>query len=135
MSEPDFTIGISTGGVFTPGFITRRASTSVELDDGQSFAIAGLLSERMREFVEKVPLLGEIPVLGALFRSQEFQRDETELVIIVTPHLAKPLDPGTRPLPTDHYRAPDDVDFFMLGRDESRHPHRHETTETTAQDS
>jgi len=114
VSEPDFTIGTSTGGVFTPGFITRRASTSVELADGQSFAIAGLLSERVREIVERVPLLGDLPVLGALFRSQDFQRDETELVLIVTPRLVKPLT-GELELPTDSFVEPEAWEFFLLG--------------------
>jgi pilus assembly protein CpaC len=114
VSEPDFTIGVSTGGVFTPGFLTRRASTSVELADGQSFAIAGLLSERVRQTLEKVPLLGEIPVLGALFRSQAFQREETELVLIVTPRLVTPLT-GELELPTDSFVEPDAWEFFLLG--------------------
>jgi pilus assembly protein CpaC len=114
VSEPDFTIGTSTGGVFTPGFITRRASTSVELADGQSFAIAGLLSERVRQIVERVPVLGDIPILGALFRSQDFQRDETELVLIVTPRLVTPLT-GELELPTDSFVEPEGWEFFLLG--------------------
>jgi len=126
VSEPDDTLGINVNGVFVPGFTTRRATTAVELGDGQSFAIAGLLQDKVKSVVERVPGLGDVPVLGALFRSQQFQRDETELVIIVTPHLVKPLDPGRRPLPTDHYQNPDDVDFFLLGRGESRKRHSHE---------
>jgi pilus assembly protein CpaC len=114
VSEPSASIGVAAGGVFTPGFITRRASTSVELADGQSFAIAGLLSESVRTMVEKVPLLGDIPILGALFRSQDFQRDETELVLIVTPHLVKPLT-GEMPLPTDSFVEPRAWEFFILG--------------------
>jgi pilus assembly protein CpaC len=114
VSEPSIALGTAAGGVFTPGFVTRRASTSVELADGQSFAIAGLLSENVSEFVEKVPLLGDIPVLGHLFRSQDFQRDETELVLIVTPHLVKPLT-GELPLPTDSFVEPNAWEFFLLG--------------------
>lgn len=126
VSEPDDSLGINVNGVFVPGFTTRRATTAVELGDGQSFAIAGLLQDKVKSVVERVPGLGDVPVLGALFRSQQFQRDETELVIIVTPHLVKPLDPGPRPLPTDHYQSPDDVDFYLLGRGESRKRHSHE---------
>ena len=126
VSEPDDSLGINVNGIFVPGFTTRRATTAIELGDGQSFAIAGLLQDKVKSVVEKVPGLGDVPVLGALFRSQEFQRDETELVIIVTPRLVKPLGPGPRPLPTDHYAAPDDVDFFALGRSEKRGKHDHD---------
>jgi pilus assembly protein CpaC len=119
VSEPSLALGAAVGGIFTPGFVTRRASTSVELADGQSFAIAGLLSENVNEVVEKVPLLGDIPVLGLLFRSQQFQRDETELVLIVTPHLVKPLT-GELPLPTDSFVEPNAWEFFFLGAMEGR---------------
>ena len=115
VSEPDFELGIAIQGVFTPGFVTRRASTAVELRDGQSFAIAGLLQDNVKENVEKFPMLGDIPVLGALFRSSEFLREETELVLIITPHLVKPLPPGPQPLPTDSFVEPNDFEFFLLG--------------------
>jgi pilus assembly protein CpaC len=114
VSEPSVALGVATGSVFSMGFITRRASTSVELADGQSFAIAGLLSESVSEMVKKVPLLADIPVLGHLFRSQDFQRRETELVMIVTPHLVKPLT-GELPLPTDSFVEPNAWEFFLLG--------------------
>ena len=78
-------------GYVVPGLTTRKASTRVELKDGQSFAIAGLLDNRVRETIHKFPLLGDIPILGALFRSSSFQKNETELVIVVTPHLVKPF--------------------------------------------
>jgi pilus assembly protein CpaC len=120
VSEPDFTLGTRVGGFATPGFVTRRASTSVELGDGQSFAIAGLLRDNTKEFVEKYPLLGDIPVLGVLFRSVSYQRQETELVIIVTPRLVKPLPEGRPPLPTDHFVDPSGFEFFMLGALESQ---------------
>jgi pilus assembly protein CpaC len=97
----------------------------VELGDGQSFALAGLLEDKMKSTIEKVPGLGDLPILGQLFTSQQFQRNETELVIIVTPHLVKPLDPGPRPLPTDHYQEPSDLDFYLLGKQEARKRHRH----------
>jgi pilus assembly protein CpaC len=120
VSEPDFTLGTQVAGITTPGFVTRRASTGVELGDGQSFAIAGLLSDRTREFVEKYPLLGDIPILGALFRSVDYQRQETELVIVVTPRLVRPLPEGPPPLPTDHFVDPSGFEFFLLGALESQ---------------
>lgn len=120
VSEPDFTLGTEVAGFATPGFVTRRASTSVELGDGQSFAIAGLLRDFTTEMVEKYPLLGDIPVLGALFRSVQYQRQETELVILVTPRLVQPLPEGPPPLPTDHFVDPSDFEFFLLGALESQ---------------
>jgi pilus assembly protein CpaC len=120
VSEPDFTLATISGGALIPGFITRRASTSVELGDGQTFAIAGLLSDRVNSSVEKYPLLGEVPVLGALFRSVQYQRNETELVLLVTPRIVRPLPPGPTPLPTDSYVAPDDFELYLLGALESQ---------------
>jgi len=120
VSQPDFTIATISGGALIPGFITRKASTSVELADGQSFAIAGLLSDQVNSAVEKYPLLGDIPVLGVLFRSVQFQRNETELVMIVTPRVVKPLPAGQLHLPTDAYVAPNDFELYMLGALESQ---------------
>jgi pilus assembly protein CpaC len=120
VSELDFTTAIRFEGFVVPGLTTRRASTSVELADGQSFAIAGLLKESLREDIAKYPLLGEIPILGALFRSQAFQKQETELIIIVTPHLVKPLDLAKQTMPTDYYIEPSDVEFYLLGLTEGR---------------
>jgi pilus assembly protein CpaC len=120
VSEPDFTLGTEVAGFATPGFVTRRASTSVELGDGQSFAIAGLLRDFTTEMISKYPVLGDIPVLGALFRSIEYQRQETELVIIVTPRLVRPLSEGPPPLPTDNFVDPNDFEFFLLGALESQ---------------
>ena len=90
-------------------------STTVELGDGQSFAIAGLLRDNVREVVSKFPILGDIPVLGVLFRSTSFQKNETELIIIVTPHLVKPLNMAKQTLPTDQYIEPNDFEFYLLG--------------------
>ena len=115
-SEPDFAIGTTVGGVLVPGFTTRRASTAVELADGQSFAIAGLLRDDVSEVVEQYPFFGDIPVLGSLFRSSQFRSEETELVMIVTPHLVKPLGPGPHPLPIDHFIEPSAFEFYLLGR-------------------
>ncbi len=116
VSDVDFTLGTEVGGTVVPGFVTRRASTAVELKDGQSFAIAGLLSDTVRQLSGRYPLLGDIPVLGNLFRSSLFQKNQTELVIIVTPHLVKPLGPGPHPLPTDSFIEPNALEFYLLGR-------------------
>ncbi len=116
VSELDFTTGISFSGFVIPSITTRRVSTTVELADGQSFAIAGLLKDEVREDIQKFPLLGDIPILGALFRSSSFQKNETELVIIVTPHLVKPLDMTKQTLPTDQLIEPDDFEYYLLGR-------------------
>ncbi len=120
VSELDFSISVTLAGFAVPGLTTRRASTTIELADGQSFAIAGLLRETVRESIRKFPLLGDIPILGALFRSSEFQKNESELVIIVTPHLMKPLDMAKQTLPTDRFIEPDDAEFFLLGIMEGR---------------
>jgi pilus assembly protein CpaC len=115
VSEPDFTLGSVIAGFLVPAFRTRRASTGVDLRDGESFAIAGLLSEDIVESVEKFPVLGDVPVLGALFRSSQFQREETELVLVVTPRLVEPLSSEPR-LPTDHFEPPSAAEFYLLGR-------------------
>jgi pilus assembly protein CpaC len=118
VSELDFSTAFQSGGVAVPGITTRRASTTIELGDGQSFAIAGLLNDNTREVIQKFPILGDIPIIGALFRSSSFQKNETELVIIVTPHLVKPLDMAKQTLPTDQFVEPNDFDFFLMGRTE-----------------
>jgi len=115
VSDLDFSNAISIGGFVIPAIATRRLSTTIELADGQTFAIAGLLKDDVREVVSKYPLVGEIPVLGALFRSTSFQRKETELIVIVTPHLVKPLDMAKQNLPTDQFIEPDDFEFYLLG--------------------
>ena len=120
VSELDFTRAVSLQGFIIPSVNTRRVSTVIELGDGQSFAVAGLLKDDVREVVRKFPVLGDIPVLGALFRSTSFQKNETELVIIVTPHLVKPLDMTKQTLPTDAYIEPDDFEFYLLGSLEGR---------------
>jgi pilus assembly protein CpaC len=115
VSEPDYTMGSVIAGFLVPAFRTRRAATGVDLRDGESFAIAGLLSDDIVESVEKLPVLGDVPVLGALFRSSQFQHEETELVLVVTPHLVEPL-PGRPGLPTDHFTPPSAAEFYLLGR-------------------
>ena len=96
---------VKLGDFTIPALTTRRAETTVELGSGQSFMIAGLLQNRNRNSIEKAPFLGDLPILGALFRSTSYQRDETELVIIVTPYLVKPSSRQLA-LPSDGYRAP-----------------------------
>lgn len=120
VSQADFSFGTEVEGTVVPGFNTRRASTTVELGDGESFAIAGLLNENVTSINGEYPWLGKVPILGALFRSTKFQKNETELVIIVTPRLVKPLGPGPHPLPTDHYVEPAAWEFYLLGALEGR---------------
>jgi pilus assembly protein CpaC len=115
VSELDYTVAANISGAVVPGLSTRSASTNVELGDGQSFAIAGLLKENASESIEKFPVLGDLPVLGALFKSQSFQNQQTELVIMVTPHLVKPIDADQQSLPTDYYIGPDDAEFYLWG--------------------
>jgi pilus assembly protein CpaC len=115
VSDIDLSTAIQLSGFVIPGLRTRRASTTIELGDGQSFAIAGLLRESVRTIISKFPLLGSIPILGVLFQSKLFQKEESELIIIVTPHLVKPLDLENQPLPTDFYVEPNDLEFYMFG--------------------
>jgi pilus assembly protein CpaC len=103
-----------------PCLASRGASGTVELGDGQTMGLAGLINDSLREVVTKFPGLGSLPVLGALFRSQEYRKGETELVILVTPRLAKPLPPGGVPLPTDNFVEPSDAEFYLLGRTEGK---------------
>ncbi|HEY2773651.1 MAG TPA: type II and III secretion system protein family protein [Candidatus Binatia bacterium] len=117
VSELDFANAIVLNGFIVPSITTRRASTVVELRDGQSFAIAGLIRESLREKLSKYPMLGDVPILGTLFRSSEFQRQETELIILVTPHLVKPISSGEdTTLPTDDFVEPNDLDFYGFGK-------------------
>jgi pilus assembly protein CpaC len=115
VSDLDFTNTVTISGFVVPGLTTRRVSTTIELADGQSFAIAGLLRDDVREIVSGYPILGDIPILGALFRSTSYRRNETELIVIATPHLVKPLDMAKQTLPTDQFIEPDDFEFYLLG--------------------
>src|SRR5205814_9983845 len=98
---------------------TRRAKTTIELRDGQSFAVAGLLRSDYTDQIRGIPFLADIPVLGTLFRSPQYQRSETELVIIVTPKLVQPAPEGTPVAPTDSFVPPSDTQFFIMGRTEN----------------
>jgi len=103
-----------------PGLRTRTASTTVEMRDGESFAIAGLLQDDFRDSIGQVPWLGEIPVLGALFRSANYQREQSELVIIITAHLVSPTRGEALALPTDRIRIPTENELFLLGQTSGR---------------
>ena len=112
------TIAVSSG-VAVPALVVRRASTTVELRDGQSFVIGGLLQTDNKNAIDQLPWLGSIPVLGALFSSKSYQKNETDLAIIVTPHLVRPARPGDEiKAPTDDTLPPNDVDFFLMGKTE-----------------
>jgi pilus assembly protein CpaC len=115
VSELDFQNALRTQGFVVPAITTRRATTTIELADGQSFAIGGLMRDNVKETINKYPGLGDIPILGALFRSTSFQKNETELLIIVTAHLVKPLDLNGQSLPTDYYEEPNDFEFYLMG--------------------
>jgi pilus assembly protein CpaC len=117
----------TTSTFLVPSLAKRSASATVELRDGQTMAIAGLINEDLREVVNKFPGLGSIPILGNLFRSQEFVKGETELVIIVTPRLARPIRPDQIRLPTDSFIEPTDKEFYLMGRLEGK---RNDTSST-----
>jgi pilus assembly protein CpaC len=117
VSSIDPTSSVTVGGLTIPGLQTRRAKTTVELRDGQSFALAGLLRNDFRDTVRQLPVLGSLPIIGALFRSSGFQKQETELVIIVTPRLVKPIQNiADVRLPTDRVGNPHELDLFLMGR-------------------
>jgi pilus assembly protein CpaC len=126
VSDIDPSAGISTGGLFIPGLVSRQSETTIRLGDGQSFAIAGLMADKLRTTVGKVPVLGSIPILGALFSSSQYQRQETELLVVVTARLVRPIAPHqTPPLPTDYDgAAPSGVGFFLLGYEGGGPPDR-----------
>ncbi len=117
VSEPDFSVQFN--GV--PGLRSRSASTTIELASGSTIAIAGLLSEQIRAQVQRIPALGDVPVLGALFSSTSYQRSTTELVVLVTPELVSAMHPDQVPsVPGEFMTEPDDMELFGLGRLEGR---------------
>ncbi len=120
VSSIDTANGIDVGAIRIDGFKRREASTTVELRDGESFAIAGLLQDDFQDLNGQLPWIGDIPVLGALFRSAEFAREQSELVIIVTPHLVTPTRGEALALPTDLVRLPTERDLFLFGRTTGR---------------
>jgi pilus assembly protein CpaC len=119
VSQIDTTNSVTFSGFTIPGIATRRARTTVELRDGQSFAIAGLLSSDFNDTVRGIPEVMDVPILGALLRSSSYQRNETELVIIITPKLVQPAAAATLMAPTDSFVPPSDTQFFLMGRTEN----------------
>ena len=121
VSELDFANAVTISGTTIPALTRRDARTTVELRDGQSFAIAGLLQTRNRQDVSQLPWIGSVPVLGTLFSSKSYQQQETDLVIIVTPRLVAPAAPGQKlASPLDSRLPANDVDFFLNGQMEVR---------------
>ena len=116
VSSIDTTTSVTTNGISVNAFKKRETSTTVEMRDGESFAIAGLLQDDFRDLNGQVPWLGDIPILGALFRSADYQRNQSELVIIVTPHLVTPIRGDTFALPTDRIRIPTEKELFLFGK-------------------
>jgi pilus assembly protein CpaC len=116
VSSIDPSASVVINGLRVPGLQTRRAKTVVELRDGESFAMAGLLRRDFSDTIRQVPVLGNLPIIGALFRSTGFNREETELVIIVTPRLVAPVRAGQLKVPTDRVKPPEEADLFFLGR-------------------
>jgi pilus assembly protein CpaC len=116
VSSIDPSSGFTANGFTVNAFKRRETSTTVEMRDGESFAIAGLLSDDFTDLNGQVPWLGDVPVLGALFRSVEYSRNQTELVIVVTPHLVTPTRGLALALPTDRVQPPTEKDLFLFGR-------------------
>lgn len=136
VSSLDPSNGVQTNGFSIAALKKRETSTTVEMRDGESFAIAGLLQDDFTDLNGQVPWLGDIPVLGALFRSAEYSRKQSELVIIVTPHLVTPTRGEALALPTDRVRPPTESDLFLFGRvtGDSRRPRKGAAAEVAKQD-
>ncbi len=119
VSQLDTSHPVQIAGISVPPLIVRRASTTLELRDGQSFLLGGLLQTIGQNDAQQLPWLGDVPVLGALFRSASYQKNETDLAIIVTPHIVRPARPGDDlRTPLDDSQAPNDADFFLMGKNE-----------------
>lgn len=115
VSSIDPTTTVTVAGISIPGIKVRRAHTTVELRDGESFTIAGLLANDYQNNISAYPWIGDLPVLGALFKSTSYQQDETELVMVVTPHLVVPRRASTA-TPADQFVPPSDYELFLLGQ-------------------
>jgi pilus assembly protein CpaC len=122
VSSIDPTASIVINNLRIPGIQTRRAKTTVELRDGESFAMAGLIRKDFQDTVRQFPILGSIPIIGSLFRSTNFQKEDTELLIIVTPRLVRPVRAGSLKVPTDRAGPPPEADQFFLGRTDAGVP-------------
>lgn len=126
--DPSHTISLPSGtnGTYViPALTKRNAASAMELDDGQTLGIAGLINDTMRETISKFPGLGDIPILGQLFTSQSYLKNETELMIFVTPKLVKPVDANKIRLPTDAITDPSDLEFYIQGKTEGDGPPPH----------
>ncbi len=115
VSELDPANAVNFNGNIINAFKTRKAATTVEMRDGQSMSIAGLLTDDFTDLNSQVPWLGDVPILGALFRSSEYRREQSELVVIITPHLVTPVDGDSLTLPTDRIKIPNEKELFLLG--------------------
>jgi pilus assembly protein CpaC len=122
VSSIDPSASIVINNLTIPGIQTRRAKTVLELRDGESFALAGLIRKDFQDTVRQVPLLGSLPIIGALFRSTGFQHEQTELVIIVTPRLVRPVPAGALKAPTDRVGPPNEADLLLNGRTDTGVP-------------
>jgi pilus assembly protein CpaC len=134
VSDIDASRTVTVGGFSVPGLISRQSETTVRLSDGQSFAIAGLLNDQVRSQINKIPILGDIPILGALFRSVSYQRTESELIVVITARLTKPVAPHELPpLPTDEeLNDPNDFELFLLGAEGTGRPPKDESDKSHA---
>ena len=119
VSSIDPTITVNLGSIIVPGLKVRRGHTTVELRDGESFTIAGLLQNDYQSNIRQFPFAGDLPIIGPLMRSNGFKRDETELVVVITPHLVTARR-GPMATPVDHFTPPSDYELFMLGQMQSR---------------
>jgi len=115
VSSIDPSVSVVTENITVPGLKVRRTNTTAELLDGQSFAIAGLIQDDLETSVRQIPGLGSVPIIGALARSQDFQRRQTELVVIITARLVKPVSGDRLAAPTDHFLPPREFDLFLFG--------------------
>ncbi len=134
VSSIDTTVTVESDGITLNAFKRREAETTVEMRDGESFAIAGLLQDDFNDTNGQVPWLGDLPVLGSLFRSADFQRSQTELVIIVTPHLVSPTRGEALALPTDRVKAPTEAELFLFGKTASQGASKGAVGEVARQD-
>ncbi|MDJ0628637.1 MAG: type II and III secretion system protein family protein [Rhodobacter sp.] len=136
VSGLDSTVTFEQGGIAVNAFRRRETQTTVEMRDGESFAIAGLLEDDFQDLAGQVPWLGDIPVLGSLFRSASYERSQSELVIIITPHLVTPTRGEALALPTDRIKPPTEADLFLFGKtaDGERRPRNGSAAEVAKQD-
>lgn len=135
VSAIDASQGITVNGLKVDAFTVRQTSTTVEMRDGESFAIAGLIQDAFLDNAQQMPWLGDVPVLGALFRSADYQRNQSELVIIITAHLVTPTRGEALALPTDRVKPPSEKDLFLFGKTaNTERPNKGAASEVAKQD-